>query len=412
MKRNIVKLNFVSIFLWLYILTMVLACSKMDAYKEKFVPNGEVTYTGKIDSVKVFSGYNRVKFVAQLNSDPRVSYYRVYWGSRKDSVTFPVDANRKDKIITQYIRGLVEGEYSFEFVTFDSDGNHSVPTFSNGTVYGNNFITNLINRKIVSSELTPNLETRITLADVDVRSGIVSTEVRYLTNRGDSTSITIPNALNDTILKNHKYGTPILERSGYVPDSLSIDTLKALYTVYQPISGAAWINVTQKYVLNPGNSFLYGSWDGARWGILKDWISNDAVKNAKGYGGYELRGNNGVLSFEGGWGLPGITNGKIYQQIHLDRAGKWRFAVYVSDNGSVGTKYMFASAAAVIPDVENVEKNALAYKNLSTVGVGTTNTIDIDIAAPMDINVGFVGNLPNTGSYMKVMYVTMSYYNQ
>ncbi len=37
-------------------LLMVSACSKMDEYKEKYITNGEITYTGKIDSVRMFSG--------------------------------------------------------------------------------------------------------------------------------------------------------------------------------------------------------------------------------------------------------------------------------------------------------------------------------------------------------------------
>ena len=84
------------------------ACTKMDAYKEKYVSNGETTYTGKIDSVTIRSGNSRVKFKALLSPDPRVTQYKVYWGGRADSATFQIHSGSSTTTIEEIINNVPE----------------------------------------------------------------------------------------------------------------------------------------------------------------------------------------------------------------------------------------------------------------------------------------------------------------
>lgn len=391
-------------------IVLLAGCSKMDEYKEKYVKNGEITYTGKIDSVKMFSGRNRVKFKALLNSDPRVTNYKVYWGGRADSVTFPVTHQEPGGMIEQVIDNIPESEQTFEFVTFDDKGNKSVSTFKNSTAYGARYQESLINRRIIGSVLNSNLQTSVTLVAMDKATGVFNTEIRYLTTRGDSMACHVPLAVTDTFLVDHKYGSEVIFRAWYKPDTSCIDTFYTAFTTFQPVAGAAWIDLSKQLVKNAGSPFERSSWDGSRWGILANWTTNADVKNAVSmtYGGYEYRGGTGVLSMEGGWGLPAVPNGKIYQVVSLPYAGKWRFSVPVYDLGTAGTKYIAVNFGATLPDFTNIA-TATYYYNFSTMASGNTATIQFEIPAPQEVCIGFVASMPNTGSYFKVRNVSLSF---
>lgn len=388
------------------------SCSKIDAYKEKYVSTGEITYIGKIDSITISSGKNRVKFKALLNPDPRIILYRVYWGGRADSVTFQVNAGVQGGTIEHIINNVPEGEQTFEFVTFDGLGNKSVSTYKNGSIYGNRYQESLLNRTIKSSALDANLETGITLVGMDKATGAIITEVRYVSTNADSLSCKVPLTVTDTFLPVHKYGSEVKYRTWYRPDSTCIDTFYTAYNSYQPVSGATWIDVSAKLVKNYGNPFQRSSWDGSRWGNLADWTTSADVKNAAGgYGGYEVRGGVGMLSMEGGWGLPAVPNGKIYQVIRLPYVGKWRFTAAIDALGSAGTKYIAVNEGNSLPDFAQVTTSTYYY-NFSTATAGSGPNIEFTINTPMDVCIGFVASMPSTGSYYKVKRVTLSYYKE
>ncbi|HVK49771.1 MAG TPA: DUF4998 domain-containing protein, partial [Pseudobacter sp.] len=66
------------------------ACSKMDEEYKDFTKGGEIIYTGKVDSLKIFPGKNRFKLSWALVSDQRISKCRVFWNEGEDSITVPV----------------------------------------------------------------------------------------------------------------------------------------------------------------------------------------------------------------------------------------------------------------------------------------------------------------------------------
>ncbi|MGV3766177.1 MAG: DUF4998 domain-containing protein [Chitinophagaceae bacterium] len=395
------------------LIAATVSCSKMDEYKEKYVPNGEIVYTGKIDSVHMYPGKNRVGFTAFLTNDPRVSMFRVYWGARADSATFPLKAEELGTAVYRVIPNVPEGEQSFEFVTFDATGNKSVSFYGNVASFGTRFQESLNNRGIKDSWLNSDLETVISLGGMDTATKAILTEVRYLTNDSDSAStripLLLPNTESDTVLENHKYGSAVIYRTYFLPTKNSIDTFYTPFATYHPVSGAAWIDLTSQLVLNPGAPFARASWDGSRWGILSDWTTSADVKNTStGNGGWELRSGSGFLSMEGGWGLPAVPNGKIYQTVRLPYAGKWRFMAYVNDLGTSGTKYLVVNEGTTLPDFTNVAAASNSF-DFSTVSKGATPYIEFTVDGPKDVTIGFVANMPNTGSYYKVGRVTLSF---
>ena len=48
------------------------SCSKWDDYK-KYTAAGETVYSGKMDSVKIYSGNQRVQLMGLLSADPMIT---------------------------------------------------------------------------------------------------------------------------------------------------------------------------------------------------------------------------------------------------------------------------------------------------------------------------------------------------
>ena len=66
------------------------ACSKIGDYRSKYMSGGAIIYSGKMDSVKILSGRNRVMVTGLFTSDPNIVKYRVFWNGNKDSIEVPV----------------------------------------------------------------------------------------------------------------------------------------------------------------------------------------------------------------------------------------------------------------------------------------------------------------------------------
>src|SRR5690606_17809370 len=122
-----------------------------EGYKD-FLKDGETSYTGKIDSLEVLSGRNRVNVKGLFISDPKISECRIYWNSGSDSISVPVTRTQNVDTLDVIIDNLPENIYSFEVRTFDALGNKSVAVSKIGTVYGNRYQTSLYNRPEVSSK--------------------------------------------------------------------------------------------------------------------------------------------------------------------------------------------------------------------------------------------------------------------
>jgi hypothetical protein len=386
----------------------MIACSKMDDYK-KYVQGGEISYTGKLDSLKIFSGRDRVLVTGLFISDPKVKSCRIYWDSRKDSVTVPVTRTQKADTLKQMITGLSEGVHTFEIVTFDGLANPSVIVYGTGTVYGSRYQESLINRPVIGAELDDNANTTIEWGGMDRTSGVFASEITYTKTDDTQGAVAVPFDSVKTLLKNFKYGGTFSYRTKFLPDTLSIDTFYS-----QPLVVDVKTNVTSQYLLNAGKPFTASSMaSGNRWGILANWTTNTAVKNfTGGFGGFENRGGTGVMSMEAGWStttMLSFSNGKIFQTVNLP-AGYYTFEAVVSDASSSGpTLYVVANEGTDLPNVANVPSTAIAYS--AFLGAGTKK-IDFTLTAPKTVSLGFAGTLTGTGSngqYFKATAVKLKY---
>lgn len=204
----------------------VYACTGMDEYKDLYLKDGIKSYTGKIDSVKVYSGHERVMIEGLFMSDPKVTGCMIYWNSKMDSMNVPVI--RTDNVDTlRQIINLPENLYNFEIYTYDQYGNHSVPVYATGDSYGANFISQLINRPLKETPIATEKGLTVRFLPVDQTLGPVHTIVSYINLEGKKDTVHVATNQEGHLIENYKKGTEFTYITQYVPDTLCIDTFSS-----------------------------------------------------------------------------------------------------------------------------------------------------------------------------------------
>jgi hypothetical protein len=400
--------NFVYIALCLIV--VISACQKMDDYKKYIADNPVITYTGKVDSVKVYPGENRVMIKGLLVSDPKIVEVRIYWNSRRDSLVVPIKRTAGVDTLKAYINNLADAVYNFELVTFDQQKNKSVRVYAIGRAYGQNYQLSLLNRPALEANTGSNGVTTISFSNLDANSGAQSTEVKYTTANGTEAKLSLP--LTQASLQlpsDYKIGTALSYRTKYLPDTLAIDTF---YTEYSRINVRRY--VTDLYLVNSTYPFATLGCSGSRWCTPSGWTLNSAVRNftlnGVSYGGVDA--NQGYrLSMEAGWSttLLSITNGKMYQSPILP-AGEYELEATINSVGTTGSFYLAAALGNSLPDIGDLASNAIRY--ISFTGKSGVSSIKFTLEKEQQVSLGFVCTLvgsASNGQYWKAEGVRLKY---
>lgn len=402
--------KYISYYLLVLVAFMISACTKMDDYKKKYEPNGPLIYPGKLDSVQVFSGRNRVLITGLFTSDPKIVKYRVYWNSKQDSIEKSVIRTSGVDTAKLIIPGLPEGIMTFEIRTYDNEGHISIPVTLAGNVYGSLYQSSLINRGIVSVKLQTDGSALINWADVNANDGLISMEIKYTdaaNKQRDTIIASQPTGLS-TSLPKFNAGSTLSYRTGFKPNKTAIDTF------YVDYKDQKVIDVTNAYLSNTG-PFQRATFDG-RWGTLAaPWITNAAAKNKdNGANGGYSSDEGGVINWET-WGNTPVVNGILYQPTSVPLpAGNYMVSFsYYSEVQSNSTVYCVAAAGGQgIPVLADLS-NALGYAGMfNGAKVGTTSpnvketkTFGFTLTSPQVVSIGFLGNLVgngNPGNYFQV----------
>ena len=393
-------------FAWLFIpflVTLVIvSCSKMDDYK-KFAEGGEISYTGKIDSVKILSGHNRVIIKGLFLADPKVSICKIYWNNMADSIVVPVIRKNTVDTLNISVPNVKEGIQNFIIYTYDNIGNKSIPVYRTGRAYGDRYQASLTNRPISVAQTDEKGITAIIWQNMDRLTGVFATEVAYINSSNVAKTITVPIDADTTIITDFKTSSSIRYRTLFMPDTVSIDTFKTEYTA-RVIPKFTKVDVTSLYLKNTGTP-LKSSSAGSRWGILADWTTSASVKNASGSGGFEIRSGVGFISLEAGWGLPDVTNGMIYQTATLP-AGDYSFELGGVDQDTRGTKYIVVANGTTLPNTTDVPSKSIAYVSLSS-----ATKLAFTLTETTKVSIGFAATLTggsgSAGFFTKIKYVNL-----
>lgn len=371
---------------------LLLSCSKWDEYK-KYQVDGEILYSGKLESVKINPGNGRAEITGLLKADPKVKKVKVLWNGGKDSVVYDVNISADGREFSQ-IFPIEEGIKSFVIYTYDAVGNRSVAVNVIGQIYGPRYANSLTNRVLSGAAATPDGKTNISWLPMDEASAAFATEVKYNSTTGEKI-LRVPVETEITTLTDvDPTTTSFSYRTLYLPKATSIDIF---YTDYTQVG--IFRDVTAEFLSNTKVPMSYTA-SGGRWSNPADWITNDAVRNFRQspgvfFGGVDRDFGGPQLAMEAGWStdnMVSIVNGKIYQSPILP-PGLYTFEMDIPDCTSGGDFYTVAAEGDGIPNTETVA-SSLAYAKTNSSG---THKITFTITTAKKVSLGFVGNVPNKG---------------
>jgi hypothetical protein len=390
------KVNSIIILFVLAVTTV--CCSKWDDYK-KYTATGETTYTGKMDSVKIYPGRLRVKLTGLLPADPNITQCKISWNGN-DSIVYAITKGTGVDTFNKIIN-VPEGVNSFTIQTFDARGNGSLITNAVGAAYGPKYESGLVNRPVARAEVLSNGSAQVTWDNFDTTSGAKNTVISYTTSSNATAKVTIPVSEAITTLPNFKAGTSIILATQYVPVVTAIDSF---YSAAQTVG--VMYDITSQYIPNAGINFTNSDGGNGRWQTPANWTTTADVRN----GGNDIGGldagswlPSNALSIEAWWGMTPIPNGKVYQTFTLP-AGKYTFIATAGDCSSGGTKYVTVASGSMLPDIGNVPTAALAYK---TIDKYADNKLNFTLTGPTQVSVGIQAGMTAEGNYMKVFKVRL-----
>lgn len=194
------------------------------------MPDGEMRYPGIDSAISQAPGKNRVMLYWRSTPDPTVSYYRIFWNNRSDSLELPSKSTKPYDTVRAYIPSLAEGSYSFSVYAYDRNGNRSVPRdVPVAKAYGSRYISNLYNRQLRSAKPGEYISADTLQLNFNIPDTInISTEIRFI-NQADAwqTAYVTPDAQSIKLGK-IKPGSKVAYRSSYIPARGAVDTFYTL----------------------------------------------------------------------------------------------------------------------------------------------------------------------------------------
>jgi hypothetical protein len=355
----------------------------MDDYL-KYTDNKEIKYAGKLDSVRVLSGKNRVVINGLLTSDPNINLIKIFYNQRHDSIL--LDIKRSSGIDTINVPiSLPEGSHNFEIIAFDNKGNSSVKVSATGRSYGPIYEETLFSRVIKNAEKNGN-DATIDLYPAEETSPF--SIVRYTNTQGASKSITVPKETTQVTLKDFKSMSKVSIQTFFLPDTAAIDTFSA------PLGNIVVAeDVTSFYLKNAGTPIVRNDNGTGKWGTPKDWLysANVLNQNNNTAGGWSTDAG-GTIHFESkDWGGEGLVNGKMYQKFNL-APGTYELTYFSDGSGGEINSNFLAVKGSILPDINSLDGNSdiLARYQANSSNVSGTKTITFSITETTPIAVGWV----------------------
>ena len=222
-----------NIWMWIVLASIgYFGCSNMNDLHDEYLQRGETIYTGRPDdSIKIFSGKNRVKIIYR-NYDPKATKLTVFWDFRQGSAPFNVPTDRLGEDVELIIDDLQEKYYTFELICTNSVGQYpSIPLSISGQAYGALYTATLSDRKINSATIAPWDNNKMNITWAKTVDNMVGVEVKYKNSSDVETVLRIPNDEMTTSITDAK--NDVMEyRTLHLPENC-IDTF---YTSNTPIN--------------------------------------------------------------------------------------------------------------------------------------------------------------------------------
>lgn len=404
------------------IIGLAYSCSGMLDNIQPYLDEGETIYVGKLDSLTVYPGKNRVKITGITQYGVNQVKCAISWLNpntlEAESKEFPVDRQNGNRFFEFMLDNLDEGQYDFSVVTFDREANQSIPNTISTYVYGERYEGSLVNRIIreISSEQIIEANgnspwiTRINW-NITKNSEMAGCQIEY--ERSDnSRSILFVDAEEPvTLLSDFKEKGVLRYTTLYKPEENSLDLFYAPEEeLILPEQNYVGIDkdLTTIYIKNPGDPFLRADEGSGTYGLIKDWFYTSNIVNQEDNqtGGFALYNGSGIVQFQTIRNQTGYSNGKMGQTITLPR-GKYSFRVHFLN--AQGTQYMANFVVArgfELPDNENINE-AIAYAPIRQEDANGDILVNFELDEITTFTAGWIVNLDAQNTVLRFKYVKL-----
>ena len=212
-------------------LTLAASCTKMNDFHDEYLRNGPIVYVGRVDSMTVFSGKNRVQ-VNYWITDPRAKELCFYWNNRKDSARFSVPAHDPTEMPTVLIDPVKEGDYTFQVYSYDGNGHRSIRFEQVFSSYGEVYSSTLNTRTIRTVSVQDGTVSVVWGSSFSNRE--VGVEIHYTGTNGSAKTLFVPSAelKNATVISDADLSRSLTYQTAYKPNEDAIDIF---YSEERPI---------------------------------------------------------------------------------------------------------------------------------------------------------------------------------
>jgi hypothetical protein len=216
----------------LWIIIAACSCSRMNDLHDEYLKDGEILYTGKVDSATVFAGERRV-MLRYYTSDPKAKNLIIYWNFRNESKQLAIPAKNATDPVDVWIEPLEEGPVYFELVTLDENmQNKSVPYSVDGTAYGDMFRSTMMNRNL-RSIIRDYYDNNVTIGWYNADTRSIGVELRYTDRSGATVEYTVPPGEGVTVFTDVAVDAEYIQyRTVYMPEPTAVDVF---YTGWRQI---------------------------------------------------------------------------------------------------------------------------------------------------------------------------------
>lgn len=329
------------------VVALFMACSNMNDIHDIYLAEGERIYIGKVDSIKLFPGNERVK-IRYWASDPRAKTVGFYWYPNNDSMFVDITHVTNKDSFEVYVGGIesaktiAEGNYTLRIITRDNKGHFSIPFEKIMNVYGSKFQSTLTNRILKSLTyndtdglLSLNLSGAVNDKEIGARFYYTDREgVSHDDFIADAKITGAVQLVNVDPTKGVKYQT------AFLPDPMAIDTF---YTTKTPITIEQTVNVAKgKTVVTSDN--LNASYTGVNAvdGVIADasrWVSTATGTH---WIEIDLGQEYAVNAFETWNGSSGQVNTPLPAfSFEVQVNGEWVSLVSITGNTNANYKASF-----------------------------------------------------------------------
>ena len=210
-------------------LGLVFSCSKMEDNFKDYLGREDKVYAGKVDSVSLRTGYNRIQF--DISTSVRnIETVRVFWNDFADSLD--VSISSEPGITTKILDGIAEKDYNFNFVSIDTHGNKSLPFSVPGKIYGEKYIAVRSIRPIKEIQLM-DTENLIVVWNGIVDDGVYC-DLTYTDINDQEVSLRVPMSDTETEINDINAKLGFSYTTVYLPEEDAIDEFFSESVLVQP----------------------------------------------------------------------------------------------------------------------------------------------------------------------------------